>query len=255
VAIGRSVPEAQRRYVFVVNEKVTRSLGYTRPEQALGREVQIGLNDIRAQIIGVVRDFHTSSLHEELMPMVMLNFPGLYQSVGIKLQTANYPSTLAAIEQIWKQHNPNTLYEAEFLDQSLQKLYDEENRQFTLLRVFAGLALLICCLGLWGLATFTIEQRTKEIGVRKVLGASVASIVTLLCKDFLKLVGVAILLASPLAYYLMHRWLAEFAYKVDVPWWAFALAGGFATLVAFLTVSFQSVKAALMNPVKSLKVE
>ncbi|WP_266368354.1 ABC transporter permease [Tellurirhabdus rosea] len=255
LAISGRLPREQRRYVYVVSEKTTRALGCTRPEQALGRTIEIGLNDIRAEIVGVVRDFHTSSLHEELMPMVMMNYSGLYQSVGLKLRTGNYPATLAAIEEVWKRHNPNTLYEAEFLDKALQKLYDEEIRQFTLLRVFAGLALVICCLGLWGLATFTIEQRTKEIGVRKVLGASVASIVALLCKDFLKLVLVALVLASPLAYYLMDRWLAEFAYKIDVPWWAFGLAGALAVTVAFLTVSFQSVKAALMNPVKSLRTE
>ena len=255
LAIAKTVPFKQRRYVFVVNEALTKALGYTKPEQILGRRVNVGLGDITAEIVGVIRDFHASSLREAIKPVVMLNFPTYYYSAGIKLQTKNYPAIMSAIERVYKQYYPNSLYEAEFLDQSLQKLYEEEARQFTLLRIFAGLALTICCLGLWGLATFTIERRTKEIGVRKVLGASTANVVTLLSKDFLKLVLVAILIGSPLAWYAMNQWLNDFAYKIDVEWWMFALTGVLAISIALLTVSFQSIRAAMMNPVKSLRSE
>ncbi|GAB3963954.1 ABC transporter permease [Spirosoma terrae] len=255
LAITKKIPFEQRRYVFVVNEALTKALGYTKPEQALGRKVRIGLNDITAEIVGVVRDFHASSLREAINPVIMLNFAHYYYSAGLKLQTKNYPATMAAVERIWKQYFPNSLYEAEFLDQSLQKQYEEEARQFMLLRIFAGLALVICCLGLWGLATFTIERRTKEIGVRKVLGASTASVVTLLSKDFLKLVLIALCIASPIAWYAMDQWLADFAYKIAIEWWVFAVAGLSAVTIALATVSFQSVKAALMNPVKSLRSE
>ncbi|UFH54210.1 ABC transporter permease [Spirosoma sp. KNUC1025] len=255
LSISQTVPFEQRRYVFVVNEALVKALGYAKPEKILGRRVKIGLNDITAEIVGVVRDFHASSLRESIQPVVMLNFPHYYFSAGLKLQPTNLPATMASIERAYKEHYPNSLYEAEFLDQSLQKLYEEESRQFTLLRVFAGLALIICCLGLWGLATFTIERRTKEIGVRKVLGASITNVVALLSKDFLKLVLIAILIGSPVAWWAMNQWLKDFAYKINVEWWMFALTGFLSITIALLTVSFQSIKAALMNPVKSLKTE
>lgn len=255
LAISASIPREKRQYVFVVNEATVKALGYARPEKALGHEIQIGLNDIRAKIAGVVGDFHATSLHEEIKPVVMLNFPQIYQMVGIRLQSGNPTATLTAIEKILKQRYPDTLFEPQFLDATLQRQYDDENRQFALLRVFAGLALLICCLGLWGLATFTIEQRTKEIGVRKVLGASVGSLVALLSQDFLKLVLIALVIASPIAWYVMTEWLQDFAYKVAIDWWVFVLVGGLGLLIALLTVSFQSVRAALMNPVKSLRSE
>ena len=249
------IPMDERKYVFVVNEATVRAMGYHRPEQAIGKPIKIGLNNIQAQIVGVVGDFHVSSLHEAIKPAVIINFPYFYRTVNLKLRTTNYPATLAAIEKVWKQYNTDKLYEPRFVDDSLQELYVQEARQFTLLRVFAGLALVICCLGLWGLSAFLIERRTKEIGVRKVLGASVVSITSLLSRDFLKLVVAAIGIASPIAWYAMNRWLQNFQYKVDMSWWIFAVAGVGALLITLLTVSFQSIKAALMNPVKSLRSE
>ena len=245
----------ERKYVFVVSEATVRAMGLQQPEQAIGKQIKIGLNGIQAEIIGVVRDFHVSSLREAVKPAVLLNFPYFYRTVNIKLRTTNYPATLAAIEQVWKQFNTNKLYEPRFVDDSLQEMYAQESRQFTLLRVFASLALIICCLGLWGLSAYLIERRTKEIGVRKVLGASIVSITSLLSRDFLKLVFVAIVIASPIAWYAMQRWLQGFAYKIDIEWWVFAVAGLLAVGIALLTVSFQSIKAALMNPVKSLRSE
>jgi ABC-type antimicrobial peptide transport system permease subunit len=253
--IAFSTPREERRYVFVVNESTVKALGLTRPNQALGRRVEVGINDIEAEIVGVVRDFNVRPLHEPMRPVVLLNFPYFYQSVGLKLRTTNHPGTVAAIEQIWKRLVPNALFTPKFLDDDLQELYIEEARQFTLLRGAAGLALVICCLGLWGLSAFLIERRTKEIGIRKVLGANVTGIVALLSRDFLKLVGLAFVLSLPLAWYAMTQWLADFEYRTPIGWWVFALVGGLALVVALLTVSFQSVKAALMNPVKSLRTE
>ncbi|MFD1145184.1 ABC transporter permease [Larkinella insperata] len=255
LGMANSIPEEKRRYAFVVNENLVKTMGLAKPEQAVGRKIRLGLNDITAEIIGVVRDFHTSSLREPIVPMVMMNFPSFYYSAGLKLNTQDYARTLSAVETTWKKFYPDALFEAKFLDQSLQELYENEQRQFTLLRVFAGLALVICCLGLWGLASFIIERRTKEIGVRKVLGASVSSIVALLSRDFLKLVLVALVIATPIGWYAMESWLKEFSYRIEVEWWVFALVGTGAVLIAFLTVSFQSIKAALMNPVRSLKSE
>ncbi|GAB3489559.1 ABC transporter permease [Spirosoma knui] len=255
LAIASTVAEKDRRYVFVVNQNAVKAMGLAQPEQALGRKIHIGLNDITAEIIGVVKDFHTSSLRNPIQPMVMMNFPYFYRSVGLNLQTQNYAKTLASVEQVWHKFYPDNLFDAKFLEQSLQEQYEDEERQFTLLRVFAGLALVICCLGLWGLATFMIERRTKEIGVRKVLGASVPSLVSLLSRDFLKLILIAIVIASPIAWYAMNQWLKDFSYKIEIEWWMFVVVGLLGTLVAILTVSIQSMKAALMNPVKSLKTE
>jgi putative ABC transport system permease protein len=159
------------------------------------------------------------------------------------------------IKAVYAQVLPEVAFEGRFYEESLNQYYEAEQQMGLLYRVFAGLTIFIACLGLFGLAAFTAEQRTKEIGVRKVLGASVASIVALLSKDFLKLVLVAIVIASPLAWFAMNRWLQDFAYKIDIEWWVFGLAGLLAVGIALLTVSFQSIKAALMNPVKSLRSE
>jgi putative ABC transport system permease protein len=159
------------------------------------------------------------------------------------------------LEQTWKSVAPNQPFRFTFLDEDLQRQYESEQRLGRIVTIASVFSILIACLGLFGLATLAVARRTKEIGVRKVLGASVPSIVNLLAKDFLKLVLVAIVIASPLAWWAMQRWLQAFAYKIDIHWWVFALAGLLAVSVAFLTVSFQSVKAALMNPVKSLRSE
>jgi putative ABC transport system permease protein len=171
-----------------------------------------------------------------------------------ELKTNDIPALLKTLEKTWKATSDNP-FAYSFLNERFNKMYESEQRVGKLFGIFAGLAVLIACLGLFGLAAFTTIQRTKEIGVRKVLGASVLSIVSLLSKDFVKLVGVAIVIASPLAWYGMNRWLSDFAYKVHIEWWVFLLAGVLAVGVALLTVSFQSIKAALVNPVKSLRSE
>jgi predicted permease len=249
------IPFPQRRYVFVVNEATVRAMGYRDPARAVGKRIKIGLNDITAPVVGVVKDFHSSSLHEAIKPAVIVNFPYFYGTAGLKLRTDNYPATLAAVERVCRQFDPNQLYKARFLDDSLADFYQEEARQFALLQVFAGLALLIGCLGLWGLSVFLIERRTKEIGVRKVLGASVVSLVALLSKDFIKLVLLAILLATPIAWYAMQSWLARFAYKITIGGWVFGGVGLVALALALLTVGYRAVRAARTNPVDSLRME
>lgn len=161
--------------------------------------------------------------------------------------------TLASIEKAWKTTFPNEFYKYEFLDDHIAQFYESESRLFSFFKLFAGLAMLISCLGLWGLATFAAVQRTKELGIRKVLGATTENLVTLLSKDFLKLVGIALIIAMPIAWYGMNEWLNNFAFRVDMEWWVFGVAAIAAISVAFLTVSFQSVRAALMNPVESLR--
>ena len=206
-------------------------------------------------VIGVVKNFNYESLRQEVGALSLI-LAGSTGSVSFRLNgSSNLPALVRQIEANWKRLAPGQAFSYTFLDDNFDQMYRTEQRVGTLTLTFSVLAVLIACLGLFGLAAFTAEQRTKEVGVRKVLGASVSSLIGLLSKDFLKLVLIAIVIASPLAWYTMHRWLQDFAYRVDIEWWVFALAGALAIGIALLTVSFQSIKAALMNPVKSLRSE
>jgi len=209
----------------------------------------------KIQIAGVINDFHLRSLHNKIEPLVLVLAKKQAGNLLIRVSAQNLSAALTYVRKVFEEVNPNQPFKYTFLEQTFADQYQSDERKGGLFLAFSGIAILISCLGLFGLATFTAEQRTKEIGVRKVLGASVASIVTLLSKDFLKLVLIAIIIASPIAWYAMNRWLQDFAYKIDIEWWVFALAGLLAVGIALLTVSFQSVKAALMNPVKSLRSE
>ncbi len=205
-------------------------------------------------VIGVVKNFHYESLRRNIGALGMILDPNS-GAISFRLSSTNLTTLISQIEAKWKQVATGQPFTYQFLEDSFDSMYRAEQRIGTIALTFAALAILIACLGLFGLAAFMAEQRTKEIGVRKVLGASVFSIVGLLSKDFLKLVLVAILIGSPIAWYAMNQWLKDFAYKIDIEWWIFALAGLLAVGIALLTVSFQSIKAALMNPVKSLRTE
>jgi putative ABC transport system permease protein len=185
----------------------------------------------------------------------MLNRRPSFNYLIVHVNTSDMTNILAFLEQKWKSVRPDEPFEYTFLNEDFQKNYQAEARTARIVRTFTIISILISCLGLFGLATFAAQQRTKEIGVRKVLGASVGSIVLLLSRDFLKLVLIAIIIASPLAWFAMNRWLQDFQYRIDIPWWVFVVAGVLAILIAFITISFQSIKAALMNPVKSLRAE
>jgi len=251
-----SIPDSLRRYVCVINESAVKSLGFASPEAALGHEVTFGINSISPPIVGVVRDFHTASLREAVGPTAMVPYHQYKRNLGISLLPANANmATLASIEKIWKQLYPETLFQSAFLDQHLASLYRTESNTFSLFQLITLLALLLNGLGLVGLTAFIVEQKTKEIGVRKVLGATVSSVVGLLSKDFLRLALIGLILAAPVAYWAMNKWLADFAYRIEMQWWMFLAAGLTAIVVAFLTVSFQSIRAALANPVKSLRSE
>lgn len=205
-------------------------------------------------VIGIVKNFHFESLRNNIGALSLVLDPNSGAAM-FRLSGDNPAALVSQIKAKWKQLAPGQPFSYAFLADSFDQMYRAEQRVGTLALIFAGLAILIACLGLFGLAAYTAEQRTKEIGVRKVLGASVTSIIGLLSKDFLKLVLIAIVIASPLAWYAMYTWLQDFVYKINIEWWVFALAGGLAVSIALLTVSFQSIKAALMNPVKSLRSE
>ena len=243
---------------FVINEEAVKKFGFTSAQDAIGKWLAFDWEgeQNRFNIVGVVKNFHFKDLHESIEPFAFR----FYNSSRFNYMIAhssgdNLRQSLSSLETTWKKLNPNEPFEYSFLDLDFQKNYEAENRQANLINYFTVIAIIISCLGLFGLATFTAEQRTKEIGIRKVLGASIYGVVSLLSKDFLKLVLIAIVIASPLAWYAMNKWLQNFAYKTSITWQVFALTTCVVVAIAFLTVSFQAVKAALMNPVKSLRSE
>jgi putative ABC transport system permease protein len=239
----------------LINEAAVREFGLKKP---IGQQFSItgdGSNGSKHSytVVGVVKDFHFESMRHRIAPLIMF-YGGDNSQLAVRIRTNDIPGLLHTIEQRWKAETGNPFVYS-FLNERFNTMYQSEQRIGQLFGVFAGLAVLISCLGLFGLAALTTHQRTKEIGVRKVLGASVTSIVSLLLTNYLKLILIALVIASPIAGYTMSQWLGDFAYKIDLSWWIFVLAGGLATAVAILTVSFQAIKAALMNPVKSLRSE
>jgi putative ABC transport system permease protein len=209
-------------------------------------------------IVGVMKDFNYNSLHGEVGPFMIFhnNNPGNYFSyMTVSVNSTDYRSLLSKMETIWKKNLPGTPFTYSFLDQEVQKQYEAEISLSQIINSFTIMAILISCMGLFGLAAFSAEQRQKEIGIRKILGASVAGVVGLLSKEFVKLIGIAFILATPLSWWAMNKWLQAFAYKVPVSWWMFATAGILSITIALITVSFQAIKAALVNPVNSLRSE
>ena len=239
---------------YLINETAAKLISDASPGKSLvGKEITFYRG--KGRVVGLMKDFHLNSLHQAITPLVVAFYPENTRYLLVKAHAGQTQQAIADLERLSKTFNPNYPFTYHFLDEAYEKLYNAEQQVGTLVNYFGMLAILISCLGLFGLAAFTAEQRTKEIGVRKVLGASVASIITLLSKDFLILVLVALMLATPLAWWATSQWLGTFAYSTPLSWWMFALAGLLAVGIALLTVSFQSVKAALMNPVKSLRSE
>jgi putative ABC transport system permease protein len=260
IKAGRNVVASDSIREFLVNETCARDLGYNRPEDAIGKQVQIGMNDGYGPIVGVVGDFHSKSLHEAITPFFISSFDRAERDISIKLSTSgkgagDFRTSLASINKLWKEIYPNEKFEYRFFDQTIANLYSKEQKTSRLMNLAMTIAIFISCMGLLGLVTFTAEQRTKEIGIRKVLGANIAGIVALLTRDFLWLVIISIIIASPVAYYFMRVWLQDFAYRTPISWWIFLLAGFAAIVIAMLTVSFQAFKAAIANPVDSLRSE
>jgi ABC-type antimicrobial peptide transport system permease subunit len=252
---GRNLFPADSVKEFVVNETLVRKLNLPSPETAIGKTITANGGSMVGPIVGVVKDFHDYSFHRDISPMAFMSYTENYAYIAVKMNLHDAKTTLSAIEQVWKRQFPDQIFESRLLDEQLAEFYEAEDRILTMVQFFSFIALFIGCLGLYGLVSFMVAQKTKEIGVRKVLGGNVAQILWLFGKEFLRLILIAIVIASPIAYYFMQRWLADFAYRIDMQWWMFAGAGMAAVLIAFLTVGFQSVKAALANPVKSLRSE
>ncbi|UOQ69875.1 ABC transporter permease [Hymenobacter volaticus] len=238
----------------ILNETAAKTFGWDKND--LSHTISNADNQghkVTYRVIGVIKDFHFKSLHEPITPLIMTlaNSSG---AVIVKVKGADLAGLVTTLKEQWMKFSPEEPFSYSFLDERFMQTYEAERKLGRILYLFAGLTVLVACLGLFGLATFTAEQRTKEIGIRKVLGASVTNIVSLLSKDFLKLVVVANVVAWPLAWWAMHRWLQDFAYRINVSWWVFVLVGAAALLIALVTVSVQAVRAAAANPIKNLRV-
>jgi ABC-type antimicrobial peptide transport system permease subunit len=205
--------------------------------------------------VGVVKDFNAMSLRQGLVPVLITTAKNFYGTANIKLSAKDMNGTLKKVEGIWSEVYPDFVYEQKFLDAKIQKFYTQEAKVSDLFKIFAILAIFLSCLGLYGLASFMAVQKTKEVGIRKVLGASVNNIVFLFSKEFLLLIGIAFVIAAPLAYYFMHGWLQDFVFRVSISWWILALSGLIAVAVAMITISFKAIRAAIANPVESLRSE
>lgn len=249
---------ADTNFRVILNETAIKQIGFASPQQSIGKKVFFDWQGqaYRFDIIGVVKDFHYQDLQVPIKPYAFqLNSQPYYNYIVVHAKAGDMTPLIKSIEATWHALNPNEPLEYSFLDEDFQKNYDAENKLSAIVTYFTIIAILISCLGLFGLATFSAEQRTKEIGVRKVLGASIASIVGLLSKDFLRLVAISICIASPIAWYAMNKWLQDFAYRTNISWTVFAITALIALLIAVITISFQAVRAALSNPVKSLRTE
>lgn len=246
-------PNGRNLRSMLINESAARLLGFSSPQAAVGKSILRG--ERKWDVVGVIADYHQKSVRYALEPMIFMPFMGTGSTISIKVNTTDIQSTIAAIKQKYETFFPGNLFDYSFLDESFNRQYLNEQLFSKVFGIFAGLAILVACLGLFGLAMFSTIQRTKEIGVRKVLGASTSNILLLLSKDFIKLVVIASVIAFPVSWWVMNKWLQDFTYRINIGWWVFLIAGAAALIVALITVSFQAIKAAIANPVKSLRTE
>lgn len=252
---GRNITPTDSIREFLVNETLVKKLGIANPGDVLNKEIDVWNGQLKGPVVGVIKDFHNSSLKDAIAPIFITNPPRRFNTAGIKIASSDITAVIKAIEKIWSDVYPDYVFEYQFFDDKIAGFYREETQLSHLYTLFAGIAIFLSCLGLYGLASFMAVQRIKEVGIRKVLGASVANIVYLFSREFVLLIAVAFVIATPLAWYFMHQWLQNYTYRVNIGWWLF-LAGGMGSVaIALVTVSFQAIKAALTNPVKNLRTE
>ncbi|HXB95434.1 MAG TPA: FtsX-like permease family protein, partial [Puia sp.] len=242
---------------FIINESALRTFGWTNASDAIGKTMVRGDSKTgkKGYVIGVIRDFNFGRLDRPQQPMIMdVNVPR-FTEFAIRIRPSGVPATIEAVRQLWDRYFPERVFEYSFLDENINAQYNAQENLSRLVRYFAVIAIFISCTGLFGLASFMAAQRTREIGIRKVLGATVTSLVVLLYRDFLALVVLALLISAPLSWWAMDRWLHDFAYRINLSWWIFATAGVLAVAVSLITVGIQGLRAARVNPVKSLRNE
>jgi len=263
ILAGRNIQACDTIKEFLINESCAKALGFTKPEDAVGKIVETIVPPggvVKRPVVGVIADFHSQSLQEPLMPVVFTTSKEFTRLLNIKLKTrekqlSHFKTTVSKIEKCWKEIYPHDPVKYTFFDEAIGKFYEKEKQTASLMNIAMVVSICISCLGLFGLATLTARRRTKEIGVRKVLGAGIGQILFILSKDTIKLVLIAIAVASPIAWYGMNQWLNGFAFRIAINWWIFVLAGAIAVFIAFCTVCYQSIKAALVNPVEALRRE
>ena len=236
---------------YIINETLAKKLGWT-PQEAIGRTIE---KSVTGEVVGVVKDFNFSSLHDPIGPMLLFLGRDYSRNFIVRINGNDMKGTLGRLENVWKQRVSDRPFNYHFLDDAYDKLYIAEDRSATLFSIAALLAIILACLGLFGLAAFTTLQRTKEIGVRRVLGATAGNIVLLISKNFLQLVAIAIIIAIPLAWLAGKNWIQDYSYRIEINWLTFLFAGLAALAIALITVGFQAIKAAFSNPVKSLRSE
>jgi predicted permease len=252
---GRNITRNDSILEFLVNETVVRKLGFAHPEDVLNKQLEVGDGDKIGKVVGVVRDFHQSSLKDSVTGVLMQHGPGFYTAAGIKMTGDNLPATIDAIRQLWARVYPDYVFEYQFLDQTIANFYKEDAKMSEFYKIFAAIAIFLSCLGLYGLASFMAAQRIKEVGIRKVLGATVGHIVYLFSREFVVLVGIAFLIATPLAWYFVHQWVEQYVFRIPISGWVFVAGGLVALGIALGTVSYQAFRAAMVNPVKNLRSE
>ncbi|CAN5821293.1 ABC transporter permease [soil metagenome] len=252
---GRNLKPSGYTQEFLVNESFVKTLGLKKPEDILNKEINMMGGLIKCPVVGVLKDFNDRSLRNNISPLLIATNNTMYRQASIKLSTANIASSMQAIKKIWEQTFPNQVYEYRFLDDKVASFYKQENQLSQLYKIFAAIAIFLSCLGLYGLASFMAAQRIKEVGIRKVLGATAGNIVYLFSKEFIILISIAFLIASPIAWYFMNQWLQDYVYRINISWWIFLAGGLVSIIIALATISFQAIKAAVANPVKSLRNE
>ena len=252
---GRNVNPSDTTGEFLVNESLVKTLGLKKPEDILNKPMTTWHDQIKGTVVGVLKDFHDRSFRNDLAPLLITTDIAMYNQVGIKLTTTNISSTMQSVKKVFDKTFPDFVYEYKFLDEKIGSFYKQENQLSQLYKIFAAIAIFLSCLGLYGLASFMAVQRIKEVGIRKVLGATAGNIVYLFSKEFVILISIAFAIAAPIAWYYMHQWLQAYVYRINISWWLFAAGGLAAIIIALATISFQAIKAAMANPVKSLRSE
>ncbi|MEO7694695.1 MAG: FtsX-like permease family protein [Chryseolinea sp.] len=255
IIAGRNLTPSDTVKEMLVNEMMVRKLDLASPEEAIGNTIIANGGQMKGTIVGVIRDFHDKSFHEEISAILITTNADDYEHFAVKLNLSSAKATLSAIEKVWSEQHPDQIFQYEFLDESINKFYHNEQTMLKLIQIFSFISIFIGCLGLYGLVSFMVTQKTKEIGIRKVLGSDVAHILWIFCREFTGLVLIAFVIAAPLGWWLMQRWLQGFKFQIDISVWVFATAIGCSLLIALLTVSYKVIKAAHSNPVQSLRME
>ena len=252
---GRNIRDTHQYNEFLINETLMKNLGYDNPAEILNKKINLWDGYATGEIVGVLKDFHVRSFKDGISPVFMTNIKDMFTLASVKLATEDISSSINSIEDLWNETFPNYVFEYQFLDDKVASYYEQEQRLSHLYKLFAGISIFLSCLGLYGLVSFLVTQKMKEVGIRKVLGSSVANIIYLFSKEFIILVAIGFFIASPIAWYAMDQWLQEYVFRIELNAFIFIIGGISAILIALTTIGFQAVKAALANPVESLRSE